>query len=71
MRFLVSEVRPSAIESAVIAALILAACVPIVTTLGKSISNTFGSVNSPLGTGGSTSGTERPRIRMPQSPVNL
>ena len=48
-RFLVSEDGPTAVEYAVMLALILVACISIVTTLGKSISGTFSSVNSTLG----------------------
>ena len=46
-RFLISEDGPTAVEYAVMLALILVAA--IVTTLGKSISNTFNSVNTSLG----------------------
>ena len=48
-RFLVSEDGPTAVEYAVMLALILVACISIVTTLGTSISNTFNSVNTSLG----------------------
>lgn len=51
-RFLVSEDGPTAVEYAVMLALILVACITIITTLGTSISNTFNSVNTSL-TGGS------------------
>ena len=47
-RFLVNEDGPTAVEYAVMLALILVACISIVTTLGKSISNTFTSVNTSL-----------------------
>ncbi len=47
-RFLVSEDGPTAVEYAVMLALILVACISIVTTLGKSISSTFSSVNNSL-----------------------
>jgi pilus assembly protein Flp/PilA len=47
--FVVSEDGPTAVEYAVMLALILVACISIVTTLGTSVSNTFGSVNSSLG----------------------
>ncbi len=47
-RFLISEDGPTAVEYAVMLALILVACISIVTTLGKSISNTFTSVNTSL-----------------------
>jgi pilus assembly protein Flp/PilA len=48
-RFLVSEDGPTAVEYAVMLALILVACITIITTLGTSISSTFGTVNSALG----------------------
>jgi pilus assembly protein Flp/PilA len=47
-RFLVSEDGPTAVEYAVMLALILVACISIVTTLGKSISTTFNSVNAAM-----------------------
>jgi pilus assembly protein Flp/PilA len=47
-RFLISEDGPTAVEYAVMLALILVACISIVTTLGKSISGTFNTVNSSL-----------------------
>ena len=47
-RFLISEDGPTAVEYAVMLALILVACISIVGTLGKSISSTFSSVNSTL-----------------------
>ena len=40
-RFLISEDGPTAVEYAVMLALILVACITIVSTLGKSISGTF------------------------------
>jgi pilus assembly protein Flp/PilA len=50
-RFLISEDGPTAVESAVMLALILVACITIVTTLGQSISGTFSKVNSSMGGG--------------------
>jgi pilus assembly protein Flp/PilA len=47
-RFLVSEDGPTAVEYAVMLALILVACISIITTLGTSISKTFNSVNTTL-----------------------
>jgi len=47
-RFLVSEDGPTAVEYAVMLALIIVACVSIVGALGKSISGTFSSVSSTL-----------------------
>jgi len=47
-RFLTSEDGPTAVEYAVMLALILVACITIVTTLGKSISSTFSTVNTSL-----------------------
>jgi pilus assembly protein Flp/PilA len=54
-RFLVSEDGPTAVEYAVMLALIIVACVTIVKNLGTSISGTFSSVSSSLGGGGSGS----------------
>jgi pilus assembly protein Flp/PilA len=45
-RFVVSEDGPTAVEYAVMLALILVACISIVTTLGTSIKGTFTSVNT-------------------------
>ena len=50
-RFLLSEDGPTPIEYAVMLALILVACITIVTTLGQSASATFSTVNSSLGSG--------------------
>ena len=47
-RFLVSEDGPTAVEYAVMLALILVACITIVTSLGTTVSSTFGKVNSTL-----------------------
>ena len=47
-QFVVSEDGPTAVEYAVMLALILVACITVVTSLGKSISGTFSSVNSSL-----------------------
>jgi pilus assembly protein Flp/PilA len=47
-RFLTSEDGPTAVEYAVMLALILMACITIVTSLGGSISGTFSKVNSSL-----------------------
>lgn len=48
-QFVVAEDGPTAVEYAVMLALILVACITIVTTLGTSISGTFSRVNSSLG----------------------
>ena len=40
-RFLISEDGPTAVEYAVMLALILVACITIVTTLGTNVSSTF------------------------------
>ena len=45
-RFLISEDGPTAVEYAVMLALIVVACVTVVTNLGKSVSGTFSSVSS-------------------------
>jgi pilus assembly protein Flp/PilA len=48
-RFLASEDGPTAVEYAVMLALIVVACVTIVSTLGKSASSSFSTVDSSLG----------------------
>ena len=48
-RFLVNEDGPTAVEYAVMLALILVACITIVTSLGTSASTTFSKVNTSLG----------------------
>jgi pilus assembly protein Flp/PilA len=50
-RFLVTEDGPAAVEYAVMLALIIVACVSVVSTLGQSISGTFSTVSSTLATG--------------------
>jgi pilus assembly protein Flp/PilA len=47
-QFLVSEDGPTAVEYAVMLALILVACITIVTNLGTTVSGTFSKVNSTL-----------------------
>jgi pilus assembly protein Flp/PilA len=47
-QFLVAEDGPTAVEYAVMLALILVACITIVTTLGTTVSGTFSKVNSTL-----------------------
>ena len=47
-RFLKSEDGPTAVEYAVMLALILVACITIVTTLGTSVSGTFSTVNQSM-----------------------
>ncbi len=48
-RFLVSEDGPTAVEYAVMLALIVVVCVTVIKNLGTSISGTFSSVQSTLG----------------------
>jgi pilus assembly protein Flp/PilA len=48
-RFLSSEDGPTAVEYAVMLALIVVACVTVVKNLGSSISGTFSSVSSAVG----------------------
>jgi pilus assembly protein Flp/PilA len=43
--FLACEDGPTAVEYAVMLALILVACITIVTSLGTSVSGTFGTIN--------------------------
>jgi pilus assembly protein Flp/PilA len=50
-RFLSSEDGPTAVEYAVMLALILVACITIVSSLGTSVSSTFNTVNSSMGGG--------------------
>ena len=50
-RFVKSEDGPAAVEYAVMLALILVACITMVTTLGQSISGTFSTVNDSLNSG--------------------
>jgi pilus assembly protein Flp/PilA len=50
-QFLVSEDGPTAVEYAVMLALILVACITIIQSLGTSISGTFNSVNTALSSG--------------------
>ncbi len=47
-RFVTSEDGPTAVEYAVMTALIVVACIAIITTLGKSVSSTFSTVNQSL-----------------------
>ncbi len=47
-QFVVSEDGPTAVEYAVMLALILVACISIVTQLGGTISSTFNKVNTTL-----------------------
>ena len=47
-RFVVSEDGPTAVEYAVMLALILVACITVVTSLGTTVSGTFSKVNSTL-----------------------
>ncbi|AGA25636.1 Flp family type IVb pilin [Singulisphaera acidiphila] len=50
-RFLANEDGPTAVEYAVMLALILVACITIVGTLGQSANSTFSKVNSSMGAG--------------------
>ena len=47
--FLVSEDGPTAVEYAVMLALILVACITAVTTLGTTVSSTFDTVETKVG----------------------
>ncbi len=47
-RFLTSEDGPTAVEYAVMLALILVACITVVTSLGTSIKGTFTAVDAAL-----------------------
>ena len=48
VRFVESEDGPTAVEYAVMLALILVACITIVTNLGTTVSGTFSKVNGSL-----------------------
>lgn len=48
-RFLTSEDGPTAVEYAVMLALILVGCITILASLGSSTSRTFSTINSGLG----------------------
>ncbi len=48
-QFLISEDGPTAVEYAVMLALILVACITIITGLGTQISGTFSTVGGALG----------------------
>ncbi len=50
-RFLVSDDGPTAVEYAVMLALILVACITVVTSLGTNVSKTFSTVNGSFTTG--------------------
>jgi pilus assembly protein Flp/PilA len=50
-QFVVSEDGPTAVEYAVMLAMIITACVTIVKNLGTSISGSFSSASSALGSG--------------------
>ena len=54
-RFLVSEDGPTAVEYAVMLALIVVACIAILQSLGGSVSSTFTSVQSAVSGSGSGS----------------
>jgi len=45
-RFLTSDDGPTAVEYAVMLALILVACIAIITNLGTNVSSTFGAVGT-------------------------
>ena len=47
-QFILNEDGPTAVEYAVMLALILVACITIVTNLGTTVSGTFSKVNSTL-----------------------
>jgi pilus assembly protein Flp/PilA len=49
LRFLKSEDGPTAVEYAVMLALIIVACVTIIQNLGSSLSGTFSTVSSSVG----------------------
>lgn len=56
-RFLANEDGPTAVEYAVMLALILVACITIVTSLGTTASGTFNTINDKLGTANGAAGS--------------
>lgn len=56
-QFLVNEDGPTAVEYAVMLALILVACITIVQTLGTTASGTFNTINTNLGAANSAAGS--------------
>jgi len=48
-KFIVSEDGPTAVEYAVMLALILVACIAVVTSLGQNVSTTFSTVSGSVG----------------------
>ena len=67
-RFLVSEDGPTAVEYAVMLALIIVACVTIITNLGTSMSSKFSSVSHGLPVV-VWFGYEEPRVKQREEPV--
>ena len=51
--FLKNEDGPTAVEYAVMLALIIVVCIAAITTLGQNANNTFGTVGNAVGTTGS------------------
>jgi pilus assembly protein Flp/PilA len=51
--FIWKEDGPTAVEYAVMLALIIVVCIAAVTTLGQNANNTFNSVGNAIGSGGS------------------
>ena len=48
---LINEDGPTTVEYAVMLALILVACITVLSTLGQSVSGTFSTLNSSVGSG--------------------
>ena len=59
-RFLAGENGPTAVEYAVMLALIIVACIAVIQGLGTSISGTFGGLAAALGQHGGPSGPGAP-----------
>ena len=53
VEFLAREDGPTAVEYAVMLALIIVVCITAITTLGKNANNTFTSVGNSIGSAGS------------------
>ncbi len=64
--FVQSEDGPTAVEYAVMLALIIVVCISAITAQGSNASNTFTFVSSKVGTSGSNPGAQKPEAPPPQ-----
>src|SRR5438477_4145081 len=58
VKFLKAEDGPTAVEYAVMLALIIVVCIAAITTLGSNANSTFSSVGNAIGTGSEEQGVE-------------